>query len=340
MTVLALGSGASGQPAAAFFQKTSLGGTLGTDISGIWLVVAHMAPSFRVRVERQGDEVLPLEVAAIPAPLAAVAGDPPRGVVISGFTDPKASGRYSIFVGDIITKVNSIEISGVQEYHKALGGVKKYALIMIRRPMLQSTKARLLKIDYRATEKEVDGTSVIGNEDLNIRVLDGVLPFADELAASHRTHELWNPTAADIATLGSSWYKLAAPEKAVFVGGTHEVVARGSYDGTKRKDVSLSGTLFAVVSKLDGNPMTGGGSNISVYGVKEVSVSKMSGNYVESTLASAPFPISVDFNGTFSMFRIDEFSHKDTEFRKARVRDKARQEYGKVRLAPDIPAAH
>ena len=41
-----------GAGAEAFFQTTTVEGTIGRDLGGIWLLVHHAAPQFRVRIDK------------------------------------------------------------------------------------------------------------------------------------------------------------------------------------------------------------------------------------------------------------------------------------------------
>lgn len=327
----------SAGPAVAFLQKTTVRGTIGADIGGIWLALHDLAPSFRVRVDRiEGDSVMPFRVAEVGPEAARVVGAR-GGVVISELIDPKAGGKYGIFEGDIITKVNTAQVRSLADYDKAISGIKKYGLIMIRRPSLASTRARLLKIRYRPVEGEVDGTSAIVGEDINVHVKDVVFPFNEQLERSVRKRELWSPSEADLKKLAATWHELVAPKRATFVGGDFEVIDAGAYDPTQRKDVELEDTIFAIIANMAGNPLTGGGSVIGIYGIRETGLGKLSGSYVEATLASAPFPISVDFNGTFRMIRLADYSTKDVDAARAKRAAEVKGEQAKVRLAPDLP---
>ncbi len=325
-------------PAASFVQKTTVRGTIGADIGGVWLVLHDLAPTFRVRVDRvDGDTVLPFKVSAAGPEVARILGPAMRGVVVGEFTDPKASVKYGIFTGDIITKVNAVEVHGAADYAGAIASVKKYALVMIRRPSLASTRARLLKIRYRPIEGEIDGTSALVGEDIDVRVKDVVWPFAGQLDKSQRDRELWSPAETDIKGLASTWHELVPPERPTFVGGEFELVAAVAYDPAQRKDIELEGTAFAMVAKMAGNPVMGGGTNIGIYGVRTVAGSEISGTYVEATLAAAPFPISIDFNGTFRMIKLSEYSNKDVDLAQARKAAEIKSEQAKLELAPDVP---
>ena len=112
----------------AFFQKTTLEGTLGNDVSGVWLAVQHVMPSFRVRLDRDPSNVAPFKVGPIPKDLSPALGENPKGVAIKEFTDDKASDKYGIFLGDVITKVNTTNIDNEDDFAKALKDVKEWFL--------------------------------------------------------------------------------------------------------------------------------------------------------------------------------------------------------------------
>ena len=73
-----------------------------------------------------------------------------------------------------------------------------------------------------------------------------------------------------------------------------EVVVRlgglDDYELELRKDPNLESTEFAMISTMKGNPALGGGTTIAIYGFREVGSDKMSGSYVQSSMASAPCP--------------------------------------------------
>ena len=326
-------------PAQGFLQTTKSRGVLGADIGGIWLALHHMAPTFRVRVEREDEKTpMPFEVAPLSPDLAPLAGDPPLGVAIKSFRDSGASGRYGILAGDLVIKVNAAVVRNMADWEKALTSVGNYALVTIRRPRLVQTRARLLKISYAATEAESEGTSQIASERITMRVLDVVLPFEKELSEASTRRLLWRPKPEQLKRLAAVWHRLEDRKRPMFVGGEHEMVGRSDYSATERKDETLEGTLFSIVSKMRSNPLGGGGTNISIYGVRTAAPDSITGNFVESTLANAPFPISVDFGGTFSMTRIDGFSDRDLKYRKSLTAEKVEKEYGSIEVAPDIPA--
>jgi len=327
------------RPGAAFFQKTTVEGVIGSDISGVWLAVQHLMPTFRVRLDRVEDTVAPFKVGPISEDLALLMGEDVRGVVVTEFYDPALASRIGVFPGDVITKLNVYEVVDVASFEKALKEVKSWFLVTVRRSKLQFTHARLIKIKYEAVETEVDGVSQIGAEDIKITVNDVGFPFAGAMDQARKANKLYLPSAKDIEALKSDWYKLPTPAKPTYISAEHRVVAASDYDAALRKDENLNDTHFALVMQLSANPLAGAtGKTIGIYGAREITETSMRGSYVESTLASAPFPISIEFGGTFSMIKIDDFSNKDIDYIASQRREEAIEEYKDIELAPDVPA--
>ena len=329
------------RPAGGFFQRTTLEGLIGNDVGGVWLSVHHLLPTFRLRLDRAAeDRPAPFDVGPISDELANAFPDAPAGVEIVKFDDPGFSARFGIFAGDVITKVNTIEVANVEEYEAALKEVKEWFMITIRRGSLRFSSARLMKFEYNADESLEDGVSV-PVEKFNVRVVDGDLPFGAELLETRRTHEFFELSDEHREALTQNWHRLPIADNSPFVNGEHRVVTVDLYDKSLRDDKTLDGSVFAIVSQLKGNPLAGGGgATIGVYGVRDIGEKSITGSYVESTMASAPFPISIEFHGSFEMTRIDDFSNKDSEFRIAEAKKKRVHEEGDdddVELAPDIP---
>ncbi len=321
----------------AFYQTTVVEGTIGDDIGGVWVAVHHTAPTFRVRIDTVEETKAPWMVGPLGDEMKPLMGEIPRGVAITKLADPSVNGKYGIFEGDIITKVNTILVDDVEGYNAALKEVKEWFLVSIRRPALQSTKARLVKIKYEASVVEQDGVSTIGHETIAIRVLPQELPFLDEIDEARRKRKAYIVSAEQIDSVRENWFELPTPDMSAFVSGEHRVVAADDYDQSLKRDEALRGTSFAIISQLKGNPLAGQvGQNIGIYGVHKVSTNKIVGTYVESTLASAPFPISIDFNGMFTLTRIDDYSDKDVEALERR-KPAIEEQDDDVDTAPDLP---
>jgi hypothetical protein len=343
LTAFLVAAAARPDTAQAFYQKTTLEGTLGQDVSGVWLVVQNVMPSFRVRLDRDPKTITPFKVGPVPKELAPAVGRNLKGVVIKEFTEPGAGDKYGIFVGDVITKLNTSTIGDEKDFAKALEDVKEWFLISVERPALKFTSARIVKIKYSAAEKETEGVSQLAGEQVEVRVSETDLPFRDEIDAAKAKASFFTPTKAQIEELKASWFKLPLPKQVPFVNGEHRVVAAGSYDASMRADDNLKDSFFAIVSTLQGNPMAGGGGrNIAIYGFEKIDANFASGSYVESTLATAPFPISIEFDGRFEMTKLAPYSEKDVEFQSAAAkRDAEKQQAAEnkaIQLAPDVPA--
>ncbi len=327
-------------PAIAFLQTTTIEGTIGKDVGGVWLTVHHIMPLFRVRLDRASpDKVAPFEVGPITGDVTALFAGKPEGVVITKMADPGLSARIGIFEGDIITKVNTTIVTDVASYEKGLESVKEWFLVTIRRSGLKYTTARIVKISYEAKEGEVaDGTTGLASETLQFRFSDAVLPFAKDLEQTRESHKLFTPDDKTLAALASEWWKLPSPPKPVFVNAEHRVVAEAMYDTALREDDNLRGTSFAAISTTQGNPMVGGGKTISIYGFREIGAKKMSGTYIETTLAQAPFPISIEFSGSFTMTKLADYSDKDLQYKSEQLKAEQKTlESDDVKVAPDIP---
>ena len=330
------------QSADAFLQTTKSEGIIGKDIGGVYLAVHNIMPLFRVRLDRASPQnPAPFEVGPIEGDLTALFAGKPQGVVVKKMSDPGISARIGIFEGDIVTKVNTHAITDVASFEKALTEVKEWFLVTIRRSGLRYTTARIVKISYEAKEGEVaDGTTGLAAETVQFQLSDAALPFAKEVDKTRETHQLFTPDAKTISALSTDWWKLPTPAKAPWVNAEHRVVAEHDYDTALREDDNLAGTVFAVVSTLQGNPLVGsGGKTISIYGAKEVEPKKITGSYIETTLAQAPFPISIEFSGSFTMTKLGDYSNKDLEYRAAQMKAEQKAlESDDVKVAPDIPA--
>jgi len=333
---------AAADPArASFFQKTTVEGTIGTDISGVWLAVHQMMPMFRVRLDRGADRVAPFDVGPISDEYSALFPGKPQGVVITKMVDPFASARIGVFEGDIVSKINTIPVVDLASYEKALETVDKWFLATIKRTGMRYTTAKLVKVEYEAKEGTLeDGTTGLAEEKIQIRFSEAKLPFAEQLEKTRESHVAFVPDDKAITALAADWWKLPIPKPSMYVNGEHRVVSEPSYDASLREDDNLDDTSFAIISQFQGNPMAGGGGKtIAVYGAREVGAKKIVGTYIETTLASAPFPISIEFTGSFTMTRFADFSNKDLEYRAQQMASEQKElERMDVPVAPDVPA--
>lgn len=333
--------------AEAFYQQTSLEGPVGSDLGGVWLSVQNVGPEFRISFPRpEAGPAIPLEVSPPPASMEALVGPKPMGVAIKKCDPPGFCNQNGLLEGDVIVAVNSRPITDMASYESALTNPAKTMLLSIRRPALQMTTVRLVKIRYQAesaeqAEAEADsaGTSV-AVEALAVKVVDAALPFADKVEESRSTHVLFQPSAEQVQHLADKWSELERNAPPLYVNGKHRFIARSMFDESLNSDRSLDDSKFALIMDLKSNPTSGGGGQvIDVYGIESVGPRELSGNYVSVTIANAPFPINIEFKGRFRMTRIADYSDLDDKVQAARAAAmKPKDDLDKYETLPEVPA--
>jgi hypothetical protein len=330
-------------PALAFYQRTSLEGNVGGEVSGVWLSVQQIMPEFRINFPKPSEgRIVPFQVAAVPAELGPVVGPKSVGVAVAECVDERLCVDYGILVGDIVLKVNSIETPTPETFEATLESVPQTVSLSIRRPALKMTTARLLKIRHEATVEEIPGASTsVAKETMDLRVLDVSLPFAAELEATRQSHDLLHPSAEQLEKLAETWFDLPGTEPRQFINGSHRFVARSAFDESLSADPALAESKHAIVLDLEGNPIRGGGGKvIDIFGVESLDAKTMEGTYITATIATAPFPINVEFKGRFRMTRLADWSDQDDRLRAERAASrKPAEDLGKYELAPDVPKA-
>jgi len=326
--------------ASAFPQQTTVQGPVGGDIGGVWLSVQQILPEFRIQYPRPAEgRPVPFKVGPIPADMELIAGKHPKGAVITEMTDVAKCQEYGILVGDIVTKLNASPITDAAVFEKAVTDVPPTVVVTIRRPAIQLTTARLIKIKYTAAKSESGGMSAVSGEKADAQILDVVLPFAAKLEETRTTHKLWQPSAADFKSLGESWAQLPPNNPPLFVKGSNRLVAASDFDDALSSDESLKDSKFAFMADLEGNPIRGSASSkiVDVYGWESVTPQRIEGSYVTVTMAAAPFPINIEFKGRFVMTRVADWSDKDDQLRKAAADKKPKENLDAYKLAPEVP---
>jgi hypothetical protein len=326
--------------ATAFLQQTTLEGTVGTDIGGVWLSVQHIMPEFRITYPKPAEgRAVPFTVGPIPADLEPATGKNPKGVVVAECTEPAVCEEQGILVGDIILALNSAEVADPAAFEARIKDLPASVMLSMRRPAIRMTTAKLLKIRYGAGAAPAEGTSTLGEEKVDLRILDVALPFAKQVEATRTSNSFFEPTAADLEALGKGWAELPPSSPVLFVNGKHRFVSSASYDDALAGDKGLKDTRYAIVMDLEANPIRGaGGKVIDIYGLETVDSRTIEGSYVTATIESAPFPINVEFKGRFRMTRVADWSDADDKARAAKAAaNKPAEDLKKYELAPDVP---
>lgn len=324
----------------AFFQQTRLEGSVGSDIGGVWLSTQQLMPEFRINYAKpaDGSPAVPVKVGPVPADLEPVTGKSPAGVSIVDCGTTSYCSDNGLVVGDILIRVNSTDLTDVASFEKATADLPPSVMLSIRRPALRMSTARLMKIKYDQDGKETSEGSV-QQEHLDVRILDVKLPFADTLEATRRSHQFFVPDAAELEKLGKTWPDLALNDPLVLFRGDHRFVAKANFDQALAEDGNLRKASHALVMDMDGNPLAGGGKVIDIYGIESVGKGMIEGTYVTVTIASAPFPINIEFKGRFRMTRVADWSSADDKKLAEKARPKApAEDLGKYKTLPDVPA--
>ncbi len=325
-------------PARAFFQQTTLEGSIGTDIGGVWLIVHNIMPEFRVTFPKPASgPPVPLEVGPLTTEVELLMGKG-RGVVVTRCIDEGFCAGNGVMVGDVLLQVGSTELTDVASFQKALENPPQTMFLSIRRPALKMSTTRLLKVKYQATPEEADGT-LAAKESLDLRVLDLALPFADEVEKTRQSHVLFQPSEGDLEKLGASWFELPPSDPLMFVSAKHRFASRAAFDESLAGDKALTEAKYAILMDLGGNPVRGSGKTIDLYGVETLEQKKIEGNYVTVTIANAPFPINIEFKGRFQMTRVADWSDQDDKARAAReAARKPKEDLNKYETLPEVPA--
>ena len=340
---IALGAAAvtllAAAPAPAFFQTTNLEGPIGADIGGVWLSMQNVVPEFRVSYQKPtSGRAVPFTVGPIPAELEPVLGKNAPGVVITACDGGTFCAEHGLVAGDVVTKINTAELTDTASFDKAVENVPQTVFLTIRRAALHMTSARLFKFKYENKPQET-GESTEVQESLDIQVLDVVLPFADKLEESRQKHTRFEPSAGELEDLKAKWVTLPVNQPARYVSGENRFVAKSHFDQALESDKFLTKAKFALILNMQGNPMQGGGKAIDVYGIESLTDSRMEGTFVTVTMASAPFPINIEFKGRFVATKVAPWSDEDDKIRAEKSKNKTpKEDLSKFKTLPDVPA--
>lgn len=326
-------------PSPAFFQQTRLEGSIGSDIAGVWLSSQQVMPEFRISFPKptNATPAVPVKVGPIPTDLEPVTGKNPSGVSIVDCGTTGFCADNGLVAGDILVRVNSSELTDVASFDKAVENLPSSVVLSVRRPALRLSTARLIKIKYGREGKETSEGSV-EREKLDLRVLDVKLPFAEELEATRQSHKFFVPSPELLEKMGKNWSDLPPNQPLVLFRGDHRFVAKADFDEALSGDSALRKATHAIVMDMDGNPAAGGGKLVDIYGIESIRRDVIEGNYVTVTIASAPFPINVEFKGRFRMTRLVDWSNEDEKKQAAIAAKKApAEDLGKYKTLPDVP---
>jgi hypothetical protein len=135
-----------------------------------------------------------------------------------------------------------------------------------------------------------------------------VLPDAqrDALEKASTTGDgTWNPMPADLAAILAAWDGLQ-PEQRGVTEITHDLTAKDAFGPDILKEPKTKDAEWVMVQQYTFSP--GGGHPIkqmNAFGALREDGREWTGNYTTVTLAAAPFPVPITFNGTFRLIPLE-----------------------------------
>jgi hypothetical protein len=323
---------------ALFVQQSNTEGVIAQDIGGIWLSVHDVMPEFGSQIRREeGDKTIPFKIGPLGEALKPFIGPDAKGVMVTEIPE-SASAELGILQDDMIIALNSQPVADEADFERELAKAQRLIVLTVRRPAIGFTTTRLLKVQWEAVHSEDENSSALVETPVRVQVMDVKLPFQQAVNDTRNGPQTWAPSKEVLEDLEANWWQLPPNDPAAFVKGEHRVVAADHYDSALVTDDISRGKMFAITSDLTGNPLLGGGRSVVIYGVGEVAGDRIRGDFIEAALGAAPFPISVEFKGRFTWYRIDDYSNKDVEAASAERKANQEQDMKNYEVLPDVPA--
>ena len=142
---------------------------------------------------------------------------------------------------------------------------------------------------------------------LEIRERHIVLPPAQNQAIQHANSALggmWAPRQSDLDAIATAWDTLE-PEDRGIAQIVHQLTGRDAFDDDLKKEALTKDALWVLrqsyVFLPGGNRPVNQGNLIAPLAFED---GVYSGNFLAVTVAAAPFPIPIKFEGTFRLIRI------------------------------------
>jgi len=134
------------------------------------------------------------------------------------------------------------------------------------------------------------------------------LPDAQQQAfeAANKANKAWTPTADDISTIAGSWESLPPDPQAVATLET-DIFSADAFDDTITANEGMAKARWAFRQRETYHP--GGNrpvNQVMILSAVEDLQDGWRGPYASVTVAAAPFPIPIAFNGTVDIHRLDE----------------------------------
>jgi len=122
--------------------------------------------------------------------------------------------------------------------------------------------------------------------------------------AAYNARQPWEPTPEQLNEVRDQWTTIS-PDHPPVASYDTTITGSDAFDDVAKKEEKMKDSLF--IMQLVTNFVPGGGNpvkDVMVLGARDRLPEGYGGNYASATLAAAPFPVSVAFNGTFKLYRL------------------------------------
>jgi hypothetical protein len=285
-----------------FVESTTTEGELPANLNGVWLLVSHL------------EFVKPTPTPA-PSPTAGTAA----AVSQTSAPSPAAAAPPA-------RVVNVVNVLKIIHYAKAEAQVFRDQETKMQQAAIDKAKAIIAaeqkgSVPVQTATGEVEGAGeakVIvpsvppkrlpgDGDDVDIYLLDVALPASveDTLQKAQKAEKPWTPTAKDLTLLKSSWSSLKPSGRDEINKIEWAVKSADKFDEGLQTDPTTKDAKFAITANQEMLPKPGvAKTNILVFGAREIGKESIKGAHVRAMLAGAPFPITVEMKGLFTMHKL------------------------------------
>jgi len=144
-----------------------------------------------------------------------------------------------------------------------------------------------------------------GPDHLEVTLRRANVPEAvnDKVIDATAAKKPWTPTEEDLRLLAEQWDQLP-PVEADYKRIENKVLSADAYPPAYNSDEVTKDSRFAIVMTENFSGSQPVIRNFSIYAIRESTPTVLSGTFVLSTLAAAPFPIPITLKGDFQAYRL------------------------------------
>ncbi len=146
-----------------------------------------------------------------------------------------------------------------------------------------------------------------GHENLTIRFVDLPAPQKQTIEELNKKGQGWTPTAADLRAIASQWDDLPVSTAAAVAEVATEIVGRDGFDDAFKTEPKSKDAVWVIRQALtmqrSAAPVVRG---VNIYATLDEKDGVPRGNLVTATIAVAPFPVPITFEGSFALYRLPD----------------------------------